>query len=53
MLQPSPKGFELQPLKLQNHALTTEPTPHDRRVGSLPSRAWNDLSDPNNFRAIG
>jgi hypothetical protein len=22
-------------------------------VGSLPSRAWKDLSDPNNFSAIG
>jgi hypothetical protein len=53
MLQPSPKGFELQPLKLQNHTLTTELTPHDMLVGSLPSRAWKDLSDPNNFSAIG
>jgi hypothetical protein len=53
MLQPSPMGFELQPLKLQNHTLTTELTPHDMLVGSLPSRAWKDLSDPNNFSAIG
>lgn len=26
---------------------------YNTRAGSLPSRAWIDLSDPNNFRAIG
>lgn len=49
-LQSSSKGFELFLLKLQS---TVELTPHDTHVGSLPSRAWIDLSDPNNFSAIG